>query len=450
MARTIRDANLESRAARSRLKVRAKPYYRGVEEGLHLGYRRLKARSGTWCVRHYVGAQAYEVDAIGAADDFSDADGVAVLDYRQAIAAARERMVRRAHAAVGKHGPLTVADVIADYLDFLANNRRSSNDVRARANAFILPQLGKIEVEALTTEQITKWHAALAAAAPRARTAKGAKQNHRPIDKSDESKRKRRASANRVLTILKGALNRAWRAGKVSSDAAWRRVEAFQNANAARVRYLSLGDAQRLINAADPDFRVLVQAALATGARYGELAAFRVADFNPEAGTVHVRTSKSGKSRHIVLTDEGVALFKQLAAGRGGDDPLLRKADDALWTTSCQARPMKDACARAKIRPSISFHGLRHTWASLAVMNGVPLLVVAKNLGHADTRMVERHYGHLAPSYIADVIRAGAPRFEIEPDRKITDLPLKRGLIVSGKAEMQQSTLVVLAGRDRS
>ena len=44
-------------------------------------------------------------------------------------------------------------------------------------------------------------------------------------------------------------------------------------------------------------------------------------------------------------------------------------------------------------------------------MNGVPLLVVAKNLGHADTRMVESHYGHLAPSYIADAIRAGAPRF---------------------------------------
>jgi hypothetical protein len=41
----------------------------------------------------------------------------------------------------------------------------------------------------------------------------------------------------------------------------------------------------------------------------------------------------------------------------------------------------------------------------------MPLMVVAKNLGHADTRMVERHYGHLAPSFVADAIRAGAPRF---------------------------------------
>jgi hypothetical protein len=37
--------------------------------------------------------------------------------------------------------------------------------------------------------------------------------------------------------------------------------------------------------------------------------------------------------------------------------------------------------------------------------------VVAANLGHADTRMVERFYGHLAKSYIKDAIRAGAPRF---------------------------------------
>jgi hypothetical protein len=44
---------------------------------------------------------------------------------------------------------------------------------------------------------------------------------------------------------------------------------------------------------------------------------------------------------------------------------------------------------------------------------------VAKNLGHADTRMVEKHYGHLAPSYIVDAIRAGAPRFAGAADTDI-------------------------------
>jgi integrase len=92
-------------------------------------------------------------------------------------------------------------------------------------------------------------------------------------------------------------------------------------------------------------------------------------------------------------------------------ETMLRKANGEAWRASHQLRPMAQACINARIEPPISFHGLRHTWASHAVMNGVPLLVVAKNLGHADTRMVEKHYGHLAPSYITDAIRAGAPRF---------------------------------------
>ena len=49
-------------------------------------------------------------------------------------------------------------------------------------------------------------------------------------------------------------------------------------------------------------------------------------------------------------------------------------------------------------------------------MGGVPLFVLAKALGHASTIMVERHYGHLAPSYIAEAIRKVAPRFGIEPE----------------------------------
>jgi integrase len=72
---------------------------------------------------------------------------------------------------------------------------------------------------------------------------------------------------------------------------------------------------------------------------------------------------------------------------------------------------MSEANKRARLNPPISFHVLRHTWASHAVMNGVPLIIVAKNLGHSETRMVEKHYGHLAPSFVADAIRAGAPRF---------------------------------------
>ena len=62
----------------------------------------------------------------------------------------------------------------------------------------------------------------------------------------------------------------------------------------------------------------------------------------------------------------------------------------------------------ARLEPPATFHALRHTWAPHRVMTGAPLMVVAQALGHADTRMVEKHYGHLAPSHVRDVIRVTA------------------------------------------
>ena len=82
--------------------------------------------------------------------------------------------------------------------------------------------------------------------------------------------------------------------------------------------------------------------------------------------------------------------------------------DGKPWGMSHQLRPIAEASAAAKLDPPATFHALRHTWASHRVMAGAPLMVVAQVLGHADTRMVEKHYGHLGPSYIRDVVRRTA------------------------------------------
>ena len=422
MARTVRDASLDSRTARSRLRARGKPYFRALEPGLHLGYRKPLSGPGKWVARHYIGDQSYEVETLAIADDYSDADGVAVLSFHQAQTLARTRMVGRAHAAAGKTGPLTVSDAIEAYIEFLSANRKSSPLARYVADAFILPGLGKVEVSALTTDQLRAWHGKLAKTAARIRTTPGKKQKFKDGEGDPEQARRRKSTANRILTVLKGALNRAWRDGKTPSDSAWRRVEPFESVDSARVRYLSMDEARRLINASAPDFRNLVRGALETGARYGELCGLLVSDFNRDSGTVAIRQSKSGKPRHVVLTEEGAAFFRSITAGRAGSSFLFHKDDGNAWLRSHQAEPMREANRHAAIDPPINFHGLRHTWASHAVMNGVPLLVVAKNLGHSDTRMVEKHYGHLAPSYVADAIRAGAPRFGIKEHSNVVKL----------------------------
>jgi integrase len=427
MARTVRDTNLKTRTARLRLRVRTEPYFRGLEKGFALGYRR-RAGGGTWLARRRQADGGYAEHRIGTTDDLQDADGVAVLDYGEAQKAARawwRADLRREEGHDTRSGPLTVADAVADYLT--AYERRGGKavyDTRKAADTHILPALGTTAVAKLTAKKIEDWHQGLAEKPARARTKRGRKQNHRKADKSPDGIRRRRATANRILTVLKAALNHAWKAGHVTSDGAWRRVKPFKAVEMALIRYLSEGECVRLVNACEPAFRNLVRGALLTGCRYSELAALHAADFNADAGIVTVRESKAGKPRHVVLTVEGQRLFASLTAGKLGTDAIFTRADGGLWGKSHQLRPMLEACRQAKIKPEISFHVLRHTHGSALAMKGVPMGVIAEQLGHADTRMTEKHYAHLAPSYVADTIRAHFPTLGITAETSVT--PIQR------------------------
>ena len=119
--------------------------------------------------------------------------------------------------------------------------------------------------------------------------------------------------------------------------------------------------------------------------------------------------SKSGKPRTIFLNDEGAQLFERLTAGRTGTEHVFLRADGAPWGNHQQVRRMRDVCKRAKIVPRVVFHQIRHSYAALYLMGGGGLADLAKQLGHADTRMVERHYGHLADRWRADQARKFAP-----------------------------------------
>ena len=158
--------------------------------------------------------------------------------------------------------------------------------------------------------------------------------------------------------------------------------------------------------------------------RFG-ITRFKVADYNPDVGTLSVRIAKGGKVRHVTLTDEACAFVDRLVAGRAPGDPLLRRDDGRAWKRAEQRRPMREACARAGIAPAAGFHVLRHTHGSLLAMRGVPMAVIARQLGHADTRITEKHYAHLAPNYVADTIRQSFPRLARE-ERVVVPMRLER------------------------
>jgi hypothetical protein len=87
----------------------------------------------------------------------------------------------------------------------------------------------------------------------------------------EDARRARKATANRILTMLKAALNRAFHADRVASDGAWRKVKPFKRVDEAVVRYIAVTECRQLVNACSHDFQKLLQAALLTGCRYSEL-----------------------------------------------------------------------------------------------------------------------------------------------------------------------------------
>src|SRR5687767_8696998 len=90
-------------------------------------------------------------------------------------------------------------------------------------------------------------------------------------------------------------------------------------------------------------------------------------------------------------------------------DRLFTKGSGTSWAEANHSRPLKRACAAAGIVPAIRFHVMRHTYASRLATQRVPLQIIAEQLGHADTRIIQKHYAHLSQSYVAGVIRAASP-----------------------------------------
>ena len=416
MARLRRDARLESRDARARLPQTddRNGYWRTIERGLSLGYYK-GAQGGSWFVRRFQGGK-YLKARLALADDASDSNGTTILSFaeaqRKALGTSETLKPREARR-------YSVADAVTDYIEHLKVRAKSWRDTEVKLKAHVLPKLAPLQLTELTPEVIRRWRDALARAIGdrgRPRRGRAAAQSDAATARSaaprpDEAdlQRRRQASANRVFNALRACLNHAWREGKVESDAAWRRVPAFRNVEAPVIRFLTSGGALRLVNASDPEFRPLVRAALLTGCRYGELCALKVSDFDPDNHTLVIRHSKSGRPRHVYLTEEGAQLFGELALGREHDALLFTHGEGSPWRASNQHRPMREACLNAQIEPPVSFHILRHSYASLLTKAGVPLQVVASALGHADARMTEKHYAHLAPSHVAQLIRDNLP-----------------------------------------
>jgi integrase len=412
MGRLVRDSRLESREARSRLKMRKEPYWKLISEGIHLGYYR-GDRGGMWHARaRTLDGERYIKTAIGKADDHAHADGDITLSFSQAQEQARKFADKIARGDESDNKPYSVQTAIHDYLaDFKASGKKSYYSTEKQIHAHILPEFGDKLVSSLTFKQLNAWKIKLATSPKRARTGLGEEQQFTVDQNNDpEYQRKRRATANRIITTLKAILNHAFKTDRIKSNEAWLKLKPFGNVSEPKIRFLDEKDSLSLLNACEPDFRLLVRGALLTGARYGELTTLKISDYTDNQ-TIYIHNSKSGKPRHIPLNDQGIKFFDQLIIGKKSHEFIFIRTNGSQWKKNYQIRPLIAACEIAEIKPAITFHDLRHTYASALAMRGVPLQVIAAVLGHSDTRITHKHYAHLMPSYVADVIRQHLPDF---------------------------------------
>lgn len=214
-------------------------------------------------------------------------------------------------------------------------------------------------------------------------------------------------TVNKDLALVSALFKWAIGAGYVEANPV-RRVARLPEKGRPERCYLTASEAAALIASAPDVVRPFVLAAVHTGARRAELLAlrWRSVDLVRRELTIEAGTEKAGRGRTIPLT---ATLHGTLAAMRDGrqiraidgSDPVFVVADGAPLTPAIVRDAFASAVARCDALPpekraALTLHGLRHSAASIMVAAGVPILDVARILGHS-TLAVTMRYARFAP-----------------------------------------------------
>jgi integrase len=217
-----------------------------------------------------------------------------------------------------------------------------------------------------------------------------------------------KASANRTLAALKAALNLAVVNRRVSRAVSqeWEEVERFRDAGQRRELFLDLAQRRALLSAAQGAVRDLLEAAMQTGCRAGELTSARRSAFDARTKALSV-IGKTG-ARTIPLTPASVALFTRLAHDKLPAAYLLTRDDGHAWGHSDWDQLVRKAVIAAELPESTCLYTLRHSFITQALLDGMSTLEVSKIVG-TSLAMIEKHYGHL----VYDTVRERLAKVQI-------------------------------------
>jgi len=209
------------------------------------------------------------------------------------------------------------------------------------------------------------------------------------------------ATVNRETAQLRKAFNLAveWH---LISDNPMATVKQKKQDRQGRVRYLSVQERKRLTDALSKHplwFRVLVQVALNTGLRRGELFNLRWRELGGNRLAVLGSGAKSGHTRFVALNKTAAAAlddWRKKSPYSQLEDHVFPNVDTGKRLVDIK-RQWAALMANARIS-NFRFHDCRHDFASRLVMGGIDLYRVSELLGHASLNMTQK-YAHLAPEH---------------------------------------------------
>ena len=258
------------------------------------------------------------------------------------------------------------------YLPYVKSYKRSwVSDVSLLKN-HLLPRFGSKYLDEITRQDIVKMHYERKAAGAAA------------------------GSANRLLIMMRFIFNLAVRWELPGIKANPTKGVPLMEENNKKERYLSVQEAQRLYTAvcdsANPMLKFIVPMLILTGARKREVLDARWKDFDFLRRIWRIPTPKTGKARHVPLSDGVISLLSAMPrnqkcewafANPGTDKPYV--SIFCAWNTARTSAGLSD----------VRMHDLRHSFASLLINSGRTLYEVQHILGHTQVKTTQR-YAHLS------------------------------------------------------
>jgi integrase len=216
---------------------------------------------------------------------------------------------------------------------------------------------------------------------------------------------------NRELAFLKNLFMKAMEWGH-AADNPVKPVKFYREDNG-RVRVLTEEEEMQLLVCCPPQLRPLVVTALHTGFRASELLSltWTDVDFRRQRVTVQAAYAKNGESRSVPMNAVvRTTLWTLQQQGSGGSRVFCTRQGTPYRSFH---QTFITAVRKARLA-DVTFHDLRHTFASRLVMAGVDLATVKELLGHKHLAMTLR-YTHLSSDHKQAAVQALEPVGEKVP-----------------------------------